>query len=62
MGRNEIRDVVKKTMEEIRSDGRQVALGDVMKRVTGPGGKLEGKMVEKSTVVSVIKEEIGGGK
>jgi uncharacterized protein YqeY len=60
MGREEVREVVRGTVEQIRSDGRKIALGDVMKRVTGPGGKLEGRMVEKSTVVSVIKEEIGG--
>lgn len=62
MSKDDIREVVKQTMEEIRSDGRQIALGDVMKRVTGPGGKLEGRMVEKSAVVSVIREEIGNGK
>ncbi|KIW06009.1 uncharacterized protein PV09_03190 [Verruconis gallopava] len=59
MGRDEVKDVVLQTIAEIKSEGRQLALGDVMKRVTGPGGKLEGKMVEKSTVVSVIREEIG---
>jgi uncharacterized protein YqeY len=62
MGKEEVRDVVKATIEEIKTDGRKVALGDVMKRITGPGGQLEHKMVEKSVVVSVIREEIGIGK
>ena len=59
MGKDEVREVVKATIEEIKAAGRKVALGDVMKSVTGPGGKLEGRMVEKSTVVGVIREEIG---
>lgn len=59
MSKDDVREVVKATIEEIKSAGRKVALGDVMKSITGPGGKLEGRMVEKSTVVSVVREEIG---
>jgi uncharacterized protein YqeY len=59
MSREEVKEVVLATIEEIKTSGKKVALGEVMKAVTGPGGKLEGRMVEKSTVVGVIREEIG---
>lgn len=59
MSRDDVKEVVKATIEEIKASGRKVALGDVMKSIVGPGGKLEGKPVEKATVVGVIREEIG---
>jgi uncharacterized protein YqeY len=58
MSRDEVRDVVKATIAEIKSAGKKVALGDVMKAVSGPGGKLEGRMVQKSTVAGIVREEI----
>ena len=59
MSREDVKVVVQAVIEEIKSSGRKVALGEVMKAVTGPGGKLEGRLVEKSTVAGVIREEIG---
>lgn len=58
LGRDEIREVVKSVIDELKAGGDRIAMGEVMKRVSGPGGKLEGKPVENRTVVSVIKEEM----
>ncbi|KAF2403357.1 GatB/YqeY domain-containing protein [Trichodelitschia bisporula] len=59
MGETEIRDAVKATVESLRTEGKKLALGDVMKRAIGPGGVLEGKPVEKPLVARIIKEELG---
>lgn len=56
----EIRKTVTKLVESLRSDSRKLAMGDVMKRAFGPDGAFEGKMVEKSEVVKVIKEVLSG--
>lgn len=60
MDAGQIRDVVVKLVESLRSDSRQLAMGDVMKRTFGPEGAFEGKMVEKSEVVKVVKEVLSG--
>jgi len=60
MGEAEIRQMVTNLVESVKSDGRKVAMGDVMKRAFGPGGAFEGKMVEKTEVVRVIKDMLSG--
>ena len=60
MGAGEIRDLVVKLVESLRSDSRQLAVGDVMKRAFGPEGVFEGKMVEKSEVAKAVKEVLSG--
>ena len=54
----EIEEGVRSVIEGVRSDGRKLALGDVVKRALGPGGVFEGKMVEKGEVVRVIKASL----
>jgi hypothetical protein len=60
MDGGEIRDLVVKLVESLKSDTRQLAVGDVMKRAFGPEGAFEGKMVEKSEVVKAVKEVLTG--
>jgi uncharacterized protein len=60
MDAGEIRDIVVKLVESLRSDSKQLAVGIVMKRAFGPEGAFEGKMVEKSEVVKAVKEVLSG--
>lgn len=60
MDAGEIRDLVIKLAESLRSDSKQLAVGDVMKRAFGPEGAFEGKMVEKREVVKAVKEVLSG--
>ena len=60
MDSGEIRDLVIKLVESLRSDSRQLSMGDVMKRAFGPEGAFEGKMVEKKEVVKTVKEVLSG--
>ena len=60
MDAGEIHDLVVRLVESLRSDSRQLAVGDVMKRAFGPEGTFEGKMVEKSEVVKAVKEVLSG--
>ena len=59
MSREEVQAVVQEVIDEMKGRGAKVALGEVMKTVVGPGGRLEGRFVEKATVVGVIREQIG---
>jgi uncharacterized protein YqeY len=54
----EIRSSVKGVIEELHSDGKKLVMGDVLKKTIGPGGALEGKMVDKSEVARIVKEEL----
>jgi hypothetical protein len=47
-------------VESLKSDSKQLAVGDVMKRAFGPEGAFEGKMVEKREVVNAVKEVLSG--
>lgn len=60
MGAEEIRDLVEKLVESLRSDSKQLVIGDVMKRAFGPEGIFEGKMVEKGEVVKAVKKVLSG--
>lgn len=56
----EIRERATQLVEGLRSDGRKLAIGDVMRRAFGPDGAFEGKMMEKRAVVKAIKEVLSG--
>lgn len=53
---DEITSTVMGVIEGIRSDGGRLVTGDVLRKMLGPGGALEGKMVEKSEVARIVKE------
>jgi len=57
----EVRSAVKSVMDSIRSDGRTLAMGDVLKRTLGPGGALEGRPIQKGEVARIVKEEMSTG-
>jgi len=58
---DDIKIAVKSVFESLKSEGKKVVLGDVLKGVLGPGSALEGKPVQKSEVVRIVKEELGAG-
>lgn len=57
---DEIRSIVCKAVEDMKSSGAKLAMGDVLKRLLAPGGDFEGKPVEKSEVAKVVKEVLAG--
>lgn len=63
MGLDHIRDVVQKVVEEGKAaaSGKALNMGDVLKKLLGTGGSLEGKNVERSEVARVVKQVLGQG-
>ena len=63
MGLDHIRDVVQKVVEEGKAaaSGKALNMGDVLKKLLGAGGSLEGKNVERSEVARVVKQVLGQG-
>lgn len=57
MSTEDIRDAVAKTVDEVKgSSSGKVNMGDVLKKLLGPGGHLEGKPVERAEVARMVKE------
>lgn len=55
---DDVRDVVMKVVDDLKSQqpGAKLNMGEVLKRLLGPGGSLDGKPVEKSEVAKIVKE------
>ena len=57
MSADDIRDVVFEAVEEAKSQQTgKLNMGDVLKRLLGPGGSLDGKPVERAEVARIVKE------
>lgn len=57
MSKDELRDAVIKTVEEVKgATNGKINMGDVLKKLLGPGGHLDGKPVERSEVARIVKE------
>lgn len=55
----DIRAAVSKVVDEVKAAAAGKAnLGDVIKKLLGPGGSLDGKPVEKSEVAKLVKEAL----
>ncbi|KAK3678377.1 hypothetical protein LTR78_001674 [Recurvomyces mirabilis] len=56
-----LREAVQKVVEEVKraAGGKATSMGDVLKRLIGPGGTLDGKPVEKVEVSRLVKEMMG---
>ncbi|OJD29596.1 aspartyl glutamyl-trna amidotransferase subunit b-related protein [Diplodia corticola] len=54
---DELQRVVKETIQSWQ-DGKPV-MGKVMDKITGPGGALDGRMVEKGDLAKAVKEALG---
>lgn len=61
MSEPDIRDAVKVVVEEVKAaaGGGRFNMGDVLKKILGPGGSLEGKPVDRSTVARLVKQTVG---
>lgn len=55
----ELKDMVLAVQSELAAEGVDAKMGEVMKRLLGPGGRLDGKDVEKTTVAKIVKEVMG---
>ena len=57
MSQDEIRDVVIQAVDEAKAkEGSKVNMGEILKKLLGPGGTLDGKPVEKKEVAPIVKE------
>ncbi|OJD18799.1 hypothetical protein AJ78_01206 [Emergomyces pasteurianus Ep9510] len=57
-GVEEIQAAVSKVIEEIRSSGKEPAIGSVIKALVGAGGSLEGKPVQMADITRIVKKSI----
>jgi hypothetical protein len=56
MHEDDIRIAMAEAVDGVGSDGKQLGVGDIMKRIMGPGGALHNKIVEKGVVARIAKE------
>ncbi|KAK8051314.1 hypothetical protein PG993_002699 [Apiospora rasikravindrae] len=64
VGADELRTIVAGVVTAMTSEGGEATggkaqMGNVMKKLLGPGGPLEGKDVEKSELAKIVKEVVG---
>ena len=55
IGKDEITEVVAKTIGKMRTDGQITNAGSVLKALIGAGGELDGKPVDKAEVATIVK-------
>lgn len=57
MSNDDIRDVVMEVVEDLKAQQTgKLNMGDVLKKLLAPGGRLDGKPVERSEVARLVKE------
>lgn len=59
MATEDVKAAIKSTIDELKAKTPDLKAGPVMKAIFAPGGSLEGKNVEKSTVPGIVKELLG---
>lgn len=59
MAVEDVKAAIKSTIDELRAKTPDLKAGPVMKAIFAPGGSLDGKNVEKSTVPGIVKELLG---
>lgn len=55
VGEEEIKKVVAKVIDQMRTKGHAVNAGSLLKALVGPGGEFNGKPVENAEVAKVVK-------
>ncbi|KAF4553084.1 Yqey-like protein [Elsinoe fawcettii] len=53
---DQIKEAVSAVVQDMKSSGGKVIMGDVLKRLFAPGGDLDGKPVEKAKVTVAVKQ------
>lgn len=61
MSEDDIKNAVQTVVDEVKAAAQsaKVNMGDVLKKILGPGGSLEGKPVDRSEVARVVKQILG---
>ncbi|KAM0712051.1 hypothetical protein Q7P37_011145 [Cladosporium fusiforme] len=59
MAIEDVKAAIQSTIEELRAKTPDLKAGPVMKAIFAPGGSLDGKNVEKSTVPGIVKQLLG---
>lgn len=58
MDRDEVGIIVATMIDQEKSAGRKLTMGDILPKLIGPGGPLHGQPVEKSLVARLVKEKL----
>lgn len=58
MSEADVKAAVVKVVEAVKAAAEKVNMGDVLKKLLGPGGVLEGKPVERSEVARIVKQTL----
>ncbi|KAK3116502.1 hypothetical protein LTR53_003046 [Teratosphaeriaceae sp. CCFEE 6253] len=61
VGVERVREVVRAMAEEGGEGGKGLGMGEVIKKLLGPGGRLEGENVDRAEVARVVKEVLAQG-
>lgn len=60
MPESDVKAAVTKVVDEAKAIAEgKVNMGDVLKKILGPGGSLEGKPVDRSEVARIVKQALG---
>lgn len=60
MPESDIKNAVTEVVDEVKAVAQgKVNMGDVLKKILGPGGSLEGKPVDRSEVARIVKQALG---
>lgn len=61
MGVEEIQNAVKAVVDQAKAAAQnaKINMGEVLKKVLGPGGSLEGKPVDRAEVARIVKQTLG---
>ena len=54
MSEDDVKGAVQETIGNMRTEGRKTDKGSVMKALVGPGGLLDGQLVNKKEVASIV--------
>ena len=54
LGGDALAEIVKTTVSSMKSEGQRVDRGLVMKSLIGPGGPLNGRLVDNKEVATVV--------
>ena len=55
MGEEDVTKAIQDVIGNMRTDGKQVTGGSVMKALVGPGGSLDGQLVDKKDVARLVQ-------
>lgn len=58
MDPDEVRIIVATMIDQEKSAGRKLTMGDILPKLIGPGGPLQGQPVEKSLLARLVKEKL----